>query len=411
MSNHYQIVANMPYVSPAMRVAAPEICEQLDNLRKERKTARERRWYLNTAGKEEEAAAVQQRVTEIDAGVATLHAQAKEQLLAGVAKDITAGAASLRCAANTSVALADSLAEENKRHSDAVATIVHLQKSVGSKFSDTVNTMEAAAGSLTDGGEEQAPEPGAAVAGAGSSTDMACPNCSKICKGDKGVHARLRNCKAQIDAEQAPGAEAAPADQEQAPEPGAAVAGAGSSTDMACPICAKICKGVKGLASHKRNCKAPDAEAPDAEAPANVNPTSADKEHARVGDIDSKAPCPNCPKIFRNERALRTHKRHCKGPSDDKPAPATPADGNHFADKVCPAACSKVCRGTHGLVSHRRTCRGQTDAVETTGPVVAGAAGDVDAEGAPAESKRAGEARLKSRQALLKPVLLKRSML
>ena len=210
------------YLTPAMRRAAPELCQQMEELRGERKLASERRWYLNSAGKKKEADAEQRRITEIDAEVASLHSQAKEQLIAGVAKDISQGAASLRCAASDSATLSNSLEQENKRHSDAVAKIVHLQKSVGSKFSDAVNTMEAAAGTLTDGGEEQATEPGAAVAGAGSSTDRACPKCFKIFKGDKGLATHLRSCKAQIDAEQAPSAEA-PAevnstDKEQVPD-------------------------------------------------------------------------------------------------------------------------------------------------------------------------------------------------
>ena len=67
--------------SSAMRKAAPDLCRQIDNLRVERKRAVERRWYLNSSGKEEEeAAAVQQRITEIDAELATLHARAKVNL-------------------------------------------------------------------------------------------------------------------------------------------------------------------------------------------------------------------------------------------------------------------------------------------------------------------------------------------
>ena len=102
--------------------------------------------------------------------------EAKEQLLTGVAKYFEA--------------LRDCIDQETKRHSDALAMITY--KGVGASFHNAVNeTMEAAAENLTDSGEEQAPEPGAAVAGAGSSTDMACPKCSKICKGDKGVRSRL----------------------------------------------------------------------------------------------------------------------------------------------------------------------------------------------------------------------------
>ena len=221
------------YISPAMQKAAPDLCKQTDKLREDRKRSVERRCYLHSIGMEEDAAAMQEHVEEIDAAVSVLHAQAKEQLIAGVAKDLSQGAASLRCAASDSATLSNSLEQENKRHSDAVAKIVHLQKSVGSKFSDAVNTMEAAAGTLTDGGEEQATEPGTAVAGAGSSTDRACPKCFKIFKGDKGLATHLRSCNAQIDAEQAPSAEA-PAevnstDKEQVPD--------GESAPCPCGYC------------------------------------------------------------------------------------------------------------------------------------------------------------------------------
>ena len=82
--------------------------------------------------------------------------EAKEQLLTGVAKYFEA--------------LRDCIDQETKRHSDALAMITYLQKGVGASFHNAVNeTMEAAAENLTDSGEEQAPEPGAAVAGAGSS--------------------------------------------------------------------------------------------------------------------------------------------------------------------------------------------------------------------------------------------------
>ena len=80
--------------------------------------------------------------------------EAKEQLLTGVAKYFEA--------------LRDCIDQETKRHSDALAMITY--KGVGASFHNAVNeTMEAAAENLTDSGEEQAPEPGAAVAGAGSS--------------------------------------------------------------------------------------------------------------------------------------------------------------------------------------------------------------------------------------------------
>ena len=52
MCSHYRIVANMPYLSPAMRKVAPELSREMDELRKERKTLVERRCYVTTAGVE-----------------------------------------------------------------------------------------------------------------------------------------------------------------------------------------------------------------------------------------------------------------------------------------------------------------------------------------------------------------------
>ena len=60
---------------------AADLCPlslEMDELRKERKILTERRWYLKTADAKgayvEEAAEVQQRITDIDAKVAALYA-------------------------------------------------------------------------------------------------------------------------------------------------------------------------------------------------------------------------------------------------------------------------------------------------------------------------------------------------
>ena len=188
--SHYRIIAIMPanQITAAMSKAAPELCQQMDELRKERKPLCERHSYLG--GGEGEAASLKQRIEDIDAKVATLHAQAKEQLVTGIATDLSQGAADLRCASRTTADLANSLADENKRHSEAVATIAHLQRCVGLKINDAVDTMDAAAGALANGDEEQAPEPGA-----GSSSDTKCPHCSKLFSGSKGLATHLRTCK------------------------------------------------------------------------------------------------------------------------------------------------------------------------------------------------------------------------
>ena len=116
------------------------------------------------------------------------------------------------------------MSEENQRHNEAMLKLIAQQEELDGAFIGAINAMEGAAEKLTDGDEEQASEPGAAVAvgqsntalagsstdakkpsPAGSSTDAVCPNCSKICNGAKGL---VRNCKERIDAEQVPGADA-----------------------------------------------------------------------------------------------------------------------------------------------------------------------------------------------------------
>ena len=123
-------------------------------------------------------------------------------------------------------------------------------------------------------------------------------------------------------------------------------------------------------------------KAQDAEASDSINPAVVDKEQAQNGQIDSWIPCSNRLKIFRNERARRTHDRHSKRSAVHGVAPADPV-----ADQICPA-CSKVCKGIRGLRLHRRACQEQTDPVEAAGPNVAGAAANGDAEVALAASKR-----------------------
>ena len=136
----------MPYLTPVMRKAAPELCREMDELRKERKTLVERRCYVTTAGVEG-GDAVQQRIADIDAKVTALYARAKEQLVTGIAKDLTIGASTLRIATNESKAVRDSIAQEAKRHSDAMLTLIALQEKSGVTFRDAVKTMEAAADS------------------------------------------------------------------------------------------------------------------------------------------------------------------------------------------------------------------------------------------------------------------------
>ena len=137
----------MPYLTPVMRKAAPELSREMDELRKERKTLVERRCYVTTAGVEG-GDAVQQRIADIDAKVTALYARAKEQLVTGIANDLTIGASTLRIATNESKAVRDFIAQETKRHSDAMLTLIALQEKSGATLRDAVKTIEGAAENL-----------------------------------------------------------------------------------------------------------------------------------------------------------------------------------------------------------------------------------------------------------------------
>ena len=266
-------------ITPAMRKAAPELCQEMDQLRAERKSASERRWYLNSTGAEEEAAAQQQRITEIDAEVAALHARAKEQLLTGIAKDLSQGATLLQVATMDAETIRGSIVQETQRQGEAMMKLVAQQGQLDIAFREAISTMEGAAENLTDGGEEQATESEAAVAGAGSSTDMACPKCAKICRGVKGLATHQRRCKAPINVEQVPGAEApaevnpAAADKEQVPD--------GGIVPYICGYCTGTFLDAGILDRHERLCKA-----------------GAFKGRSTDEDIDSKFTCLVCSKEF-----------------------------------------------------------------------------------------------------------------
>ena len=361
--------------------------------------------------------------------------------------------------------------------------------------------VECAAENLTDGGEKQEAEPEAVVASTVISNDVAGPKCANVCRGVKKLATHQRRCKRLIDVEQLLGAHApaevnpAAAGKQQVqngeivpyvcgyctrpfldanildrherlckagaykerstdedidskftclvcskgyitefslrshkrhckkprdnkPGPASPVVLSRSAApqtpaapidpmaDKICQACCKMCRGTRGLASHRRTCQGqPDATscpfgagaagsvacAADAEAPDSVNPAVVDREQAPDGHIDLEIPCSKRLKIFCNDRALRTHHRHSKRSAVDEVAPTDP-----LADQVC-QTCSKVCKGMHGLRSHRRACQEQTDAVEAAGPNVAGAAADGNAEVARVESKRRRRSKTKEK--------------
>ena len=338
-----------------MRNAAPELCRQMDILRKERKKAVERRCFLNANGRQEEVVTVQPRITEIHAELASLHAQAKEQLITGVATDLSQGAALLQLATTDAEKIRTSILEETQRHGVAMMQLVAAQQELDGAFHEAASTMDGAAVKLTDGDKEQVSETGAAEA---------------VGETNSAPARRTTDAKKTSPA--------------------------GSSSDMKCPHCPKTCSGPKGLASHLRSCKAPNKaeQAPGAEAAVEV-----DKDQVPNEDVQSKFACPKCLNEYTTKASLRIHQYRCKGPSGDKPASAPPAapapsappaaapappaapppsdaPADPLADTICPL-CSKVGKGTRGLASHSRNCKG-----------VAGAAGNVDAAAAPAKRRR-----------------------
>ena len=77
-------------VTAKMRQVAPELCAEIDKLRATRKPMSSRLIYL-VASKADEAASkeisnLNLGISKIDAEVATLHAQAREQFIIGIAK-------------------------------------------------------------------------------------------------------------------------------------------------------------------------------------------------------------------------------------------------------------------------------------------------------------------------------------
>ena len=264
-----------------MRKAAPELCQQMDKLRKERKTALERCWYLHSIGKEEDAAEVQQRIDAIDAEVGNLHAAAKQQMIDGVTKTLKQESDVLYFTTLESKTIRESMSEENKRHHEAVAALIAKQQGLDSQYDGVYTAMDEAADDLIDGSNEQATEQPGAPGAVGESNDATPAGSSTDTKNSSPAR---------------------------------------SSTDIHCPHCSKKCSGAKGLASHLRCCKKKAEQAPGAEVAADV-----DKDNGPNEDDGTKFTCPGCPKTYDSERGLRGHRRHCKGAaSGNKPMPPAP---------------------------------------------------------------------------------------
>ena len=215
--------------SRAMRQAAPEQCQQLDKLRAERKRAIEHRCHVSSMGREDEVAATQQRIMEIDAEIATLHASAKERLNVGLADGLVEGANKLQNAMHESDGILTTIAQEQRRHNDAMTKLITDHRQLGDSFNEAIGTMVTTANEMDprpcsmnrDDGDEQPEVLAVAVGGvstpapagsstdankpapAGSSTDMECPACAKVCHGVRGLASHRRTCKVLVDKEQA----------------------------------------------------------------------------------------------------------------------------------------------------------------------------------------------------------------
>ena len=150
----------------------------------------------------------------------------------------------------------------------------------------------------------------------GSSTDVVCPACAKVCNGTRGLASHKRSCPGQ--------AGAAEAGEEQAPESGAVsnTTLAGGATDVVCPTCAKVCKGTRGLASHKRRC------------PGQAGAAEAGEEQAPEEPESNKRHCPESPagqdtatgEEAESKRRRRRRTKPEEVPADEPPLGHLPVD-------------------------------------------------------------------------------------
>ena len=83
-------------MSARMREMAPEMCKQIDDVRKERTKAVDRHHYLNGRGKVEEAAEVLRSIEAFDAKLDSLHSVAKQKMLEGLSKSLMTDATVLQ---------------------------------------------------------------------------------------------------------------------------------------------------------------------------------------------------------------------------------------------------------------------------------------------------------------------------
>ena len=92
------------------------MCAQMDELRKLRQQTLSKINYLKSINKGDAVVEEQQRIREIDAKIAPLHAAAKQQVINGISESLARDATVLQDVAKDIEIAGDAMAEENERH-------------------------------------------------------------------------------------------------------------------------------------------------------------------------------------------------------------------------------------------------------------------------------------------------------
>ena len=192
-------------VTPRLRDAAPDLCEQIDDLRKNRRSSLNRHSYLKNGGKEVEAAEELQRIKEIDATIAPLLAAAKEQLLKGTANDLSQQAALLQVATSDRQQIRATISEKIEQHAEEMRQLIEADRDLDCAVEQSMHTMDAAARQITGCAKEQEGADAATPTAAGSAADtnQSTPArsstdiqyCDTKCNGARGLASHLRQCK------------------------------------------------------------------------------------------------------------------------------------------------------------------------------------------------------------------------
>ena len=112
------------YISPKMRLAAPEQCAEIDELRARRRPLADRLRHQG-ASEAEGVTTSKQQIVEIDSKVDASYAGLLQQYRRQVASDLAHGATMLQVATMDAGSIRVSMAEETQQHSDAMLLIVY----------------------------------------------------------------------------------------------------------------------------------------------------------------------------------------------------------------------------------------------------------------------------------------------